>query len=246
MLFDFKKTFASRSNEELVQIIAHPDGYQPEAVTAARDLLDERGLTPEDLQLILHPPQPATILNVNTVSYEDGKTDIFNELFRRMPDQMVKQLSFICWSWGIVAGLDLLGRLYSYGVRLSRYSIFRPSYTIMFISLLINILPFLGIYYLRKKRELGWKLSVLMIIFGASSLLSGIYYLLKTVAMGVPVTTYWPRLLILPPLAIYITCAVFLLSRPFRAFYNISRRQLIGYVAGAVIGFIIYFTFLLY
>jgi hypothetical protein len=49
MKTNFPEQFKSYSNIELLKILQRPDDYQPEAVQAARNLLSEREVSPEEL-----------------------------------------------------------------------------------------------------------------------------------------------------------------------------------------------------
>lgn len=52
MKFDFYQQFKDFSNADLLKIIRKPAGYQPEAIAIATQIINDRNLTAEEIQLI--------------------------------------------------------------------------------------------------------------------------------------------------------------------------------------------------
>lgn len=52
MNFDFHQQYNSYSNIELLKIVKRPDDYQPAAIAVATQILNERQVSPEEIQLV--------------------------------------------------------------------------------------------------------------------------------------------------------------------------------------------------
>jgi hypothetical protein len=52
MYFDFYKQYQNYSNIDLLKIVKRPNDYQPNAVTVASQILNEREVTPDEIQLV--------------------------------------------------------------------------------------------------------------------------------------------------------------------------------------------------
>lgn len=157
MLFNFKETYASRSNEELAQIVAHPDQYQPEAITAAKELLSERDVTEEALQDMIYPPQPEELPAGNAVQYEDGKTNIFEELQPRKRLLTIQpQLKLVYVLMGIYSFYRFILFIGELRLPLHLYSI--PFVFLFFVSLDF-IIPACCIILLCRYKKSGWVMA---------------------------------------------------------------------------------------
>lgn len=67
-MFDFKKTYASWSDEALIEVISNPGNYQPEALSAAKAILAERNITTGAVQQKQGPPEKRLSIDTGFVT----------------------------------------------------------------------------------------------------------------------------------------------------------------------------------
>jgi hypothetical protein len=240
MLFDFRATYKTYSNEALAQIVANPSGYQPDAVTAARELLAARGITEEALHDMLYPPKVTATFAMPNVEYKDGQTNIFEEeLTRPMSDQTRKRRVFIGIAWGGLQAIDLLQKCYSYYIRYRYSGSFSFPMTFLFLDLLLTALPALSLYLLFKRQKWGWKLATGLMCYRIAFLLQAVYHMFSVGAFYL-FSIKWNTIIFWAVAAIYVVGLIFLINREFRNDFRISRKVMWQSMAGGGVAYLVF------
>jgi len=240
MLFDFKEAYASKSNEELVQIIARPSGYQPEAVAAANTLLTERGLTAEDIGQILYPP--VTEATVGLAPFGDGQTDIFGEIgMKPLSPETRKKILFVGISWGALYLFNILTIGVSYAGAAEYLDL--VSIIAAVIGMFISLTPLMFVYRLYKRKMWGWLMSVFFLCLFCLAQVRAILQLFEFSAPPagflIALFRYYP----VAALAVYATSLVLLYGRQLREELHISNE--IAWRPAAIAGAVALLIFLL-
>lgn len=233
-MFDFKKTYINRTNDELVQIVANPSGYQPEAVAAARRLLEDRNITEEELQGMISPPETATDTGAGMVRYEAGETDIFNEILRRTLPETVQLKRRIISIWlGVNAAYVITVRL-CFKIKYY-YPGARIVYSMEFLTLLTMAFPFTIIYLLYRQDKRGRLLGIANSFYCLLHLGRSIYYVVRD--DGIYTTAFdigW----FIYILAMHVTTLTLLFQPDFRLALPVSSKTIVKGMLAALFVFL--------
>jgi hypothetical protein len=157
MNFNFYEDFKSHSNEELIAIIRQTDAYQPEAVAAAYQHLNEREVSENE---ILGKSETREITHSTFVAEESQEDLLVPYIQQDVPIIYNKWinilLSFIAFRFLAVGGGTLW---YFYKLRMRLFYVFSLDFMLIFIGLPIIFL----LIFQRKKW--GWFLFLSFSIF---------------------------------------------------------------------------------
>lgn len=221
MNFDFLELYKDHSNVQLLHILENPDGYQPSAVNAARELLAGRTVTDADLAAV-NPPTSQT-----NVFEEESISDLIETLTNPSAFNSKWVLPFVvavlAWvSYRTYSSFSAFWNQYQFGFA----GYFMPATIIVTIAydMSFSILLF-------KRKMLGW------LLFAAQEMMVFTVYIGSTISYlsernGHALSDTY----LLGQLVIHGGFLLCLWSEPISATYKISPKIKVGYL---IIGFLL-------
>ncbi len=248
MLFDYKAQYKNHTDAELAAIVQQPGKYQPEAVTAARELLNERGVEPGSVSVASSGETDATIvgnaanwLKKKSTGYlnsgtppvifehepEDGERSL---IFDDIPKFVVKKRELmnirgLCWLWGLLCMIRLINSLRF----MSNYFMSLSETMLSFLWILgivIQIAVITGLVYLHQLQKPGW---IIVVGYMAYAITTNVFYLSSTFFS-------FPTLF---ALALVVYTLIYFVMPRRRAIYHISNREMV-FTFGAVVAYSIF------
>lgn len=225
MLFDFKATYASYTDEQLVQIAGNESGYQPAAVAAAKALLEERGITEENLQDMLFPRQPETeAAHTGMPQYEDGNTTIFEDVQRRpVSEQTKRRIKQICITWGILSAVNLISQVCNLYETVHLWGFHLTGFLSYLFAILAGVgLPFLSMLLLYRHKKWGWYLSVTHMVYYTLQL----FFPFLKIFSSIPTDRAMSTMLFAALFPTALAFLVYMLMRQFRTDFSIPAKNM--------------------
>lgn len=221
MNFDFSKEYTRYSNVELLRIVLQPDKYQPQAVTAAKEMLATRTVTEEE-QLQAQEVMIPKLQKMKVDTTDDDGWQKSEGIFGSagIPD-FTNQRTW--WILTVILGLLIFDNIYSQISALLRHR-FNPLDVCM--NLILFVLQCAGFYFYRYKKQSGWILSAgwvcYMLLTKLFSFFVLINYIYKSIFFNIPRALYE----VIAEL-ILLTLSITLLCRPAtRSAYTISKETM--------------------
>ena len=175
----FLDRYRQYSNVNLLKIVARPDDYQPDAVTAAKAILSGRTVTQEE--------ENEVDLHFQKIALDQSQKEHRVESYKKAIDEFIQpitrpetRLSPVKW---LPLFLVLLAIQYVYQVGstvldIVKYIRFRAAFDWSLMYSLLGIGYFATIFYLLfKKRRWGWILLLADNIISCMLLLSQLYWM---------------------------------------------------------------------
>lgn len=230
MEFDFYTRYQELSDGDLAYIVNNPHKHQPQAVEAARQVLEERGISADALQAYTMKPATAAAVPQNS---DYGEYDIFESLKQEIPLHP-KMDNYHKW---LIAYLifQAISGVYVIYVSIRNLSImgYYPLDSVFWISYRAAYIP-LVLYFMFKRKPWGWILLFFDLMLPIPSYLKSIY------ALFTDTNTMFGTLFIGQVLGCALT--IFLLrfiNLPYvLSYYGVSqsrRRQVVWYTIGIIL-----------
>lgn len=157
-MFNFYKNFQEYSVDQLQQIVAEAHKYQPEAVSAAKQLLDERG------EPHFRPVSTRQIIDQvnNQMNFGETHELVENDLLTEFEEKSEQQADTRIWTtFVLIAGIIYI---YSFYVNARSIPFFIRNSELgagLLLSVGFGILSLIIIFLLLTKRNNGWILAVI-------------------------------------------------------------------------------------
>jgi len=219
--FNFKETYASYSNVELLKIIRSKEKYQTSAIEAAHAILDDRNITDDDLaEVDAYYREIASKEHYNKFL----KSSVNDAVFEYINPESSTATKINPQRWLLVASLFLLYKLIDASIsayKVVNYTISEnikiDEYTIVYC--LSPIAIGLTLYLLLKRKKWGWALLFAYALYSSVSDLAFAYWFFKFQDIHHQSTVGFL-------FNIFIECSltVFLWKKEITSYFKISRR----------------------
>ena len=221
MNFDFYQLYKDYSNTELLKIVKRPTEYQPTAVAAATQILNERQVTTEEIQFVdqhLHDIDNSTKTKKEKIDALKGKaTDFFEPVLypseKVEPNKWLNILLFVIaiqYAWSLFGTVRRLISFLQCGYCSLDFTFFAELLTLFYVPLIF--------FLLFKRRRWGWILLFADNLFSLISRISQSYIFFKYQSIHHGDTTSF-----LLPILIKSAFVFFLWRDPIAYHFGISK-----------------------
>ncbi|MDA3616129.1 hypothetical protein [Polluticaenibacter yanchengensis] len=193
MHFNFKDRYKDYSNTELLKITNNPESYQEEAVAAAKELLDNRIVSENELNS-LHIKTATYKNDIDDFGFEISKKEKITTFFK----SLIKPQGGISWyHLAMVLYSVLYIRMLYYNIFFI-YNILNCDTCIIDIAFNLTCLQILypvGVFLIFKdKMKIGWIILMVESVLALSVSIFQWYYLVQEGLMSLPesVGMLWP------------------------------------------------------
>jgi len=175
MSFNFSESFKELSTEALLQILSKPENYQPEAITAARDILEVRGYRPGDQAVQASVNEPQGDMERDSSSVSELLEPYIQQNEHPHSEQWLQILL-------VVLLLRLGWTLWHLAMNIRAFGFFEDHHymLVIFIRKYLDIIvAAIATWLLWRRNKWGWVIQLAAAIFVTFSVLYTIYTALR-------------------------------------------------------------------